>query len=517
MKRKGFNRKHIVIILLVYLATQLYIQGKHSHLLIGAENDWQVYKNLAKSFATVFSWNGFNTMGYPFLIRVFTPLFGNTFDAGRFAVSIGGLILLLAVFYLCTVFVREKTALIITLLWNLNWFFLVRTTLLAGTDIWWAAMTIWSLYFIARYIRRDSITCAILAGTFAGLSYLFRYTGTILPLSLVAIYIIALILRKPEKRFNRGLLFFLLAFLITGSPQIHLNWKYGGSPFASYHAKNLWFGVHGELNWAEKWEQVEDDISVGEVISESPVKFVTHWIKQCIKSVGRLVLMSANVDYRLAVYVFKRLFLAIQLILFFAALGLLFAKVPLRKNLTDFIRKSKAFLLIFFVYLFFYLVVTSAVFSMYRLFIPFIPIFYIIIARAIDNTRFKKTGVTVLLICFSFGLYNNSDAFFRETEFPVERIRAEIDRPGKILLYGPYSHLQRYVDQPVVTIKTNLSPNQLKAKADSINAQYIILQTPVFYRSGTPDQFPEDLSKITNYTVKDSIVELRRTYLLERR
>jgi hypothetical protein len=68
----------------------------------------------------------------------------------------------------------------------------------------------------------------------------------------------------------------LAAAIATSSPQLVLAWRDAGSPFASHQAKNVWFGLHGRRDWTLHWDGAPDDVSLLDVVGQSPWAFLAH-------------------------------------------------------------------------------------------------------------------------------------------------------------------------------------------------------------------------------------------------
>jgi len=494
----------------------------HKFLVVGWENDWETYGELAKSFKSAFTFNGFNTIGFPLIVNLFLPLTKNLIEAGKFAVSFAGLILIFGVFFLSAQFLPQRKAFFVTLLFTVNWYFAIHTTLLAGTDIWWSSMTIWALVFAVLYLRTEEKVFAGVAGGFAGLAYIFRYTGIILPLTVILLFVSLWITRRSEiRRHFMPLLVFLGAYLLVALPQLIVNSRGGGSPFANYHAKNVWFGLYGDLNWVENWNAAPDNISLFSVIASSPKLFFKHIVYEFAKSMVRVGFMLFGIDVKMSLYLIPRWLLVVFSFMFIAGVLLLFVVSSLKGKIVSLWNAERAILILILSFFLIYTLATSMVFSIYRLFIPFIPIFYIFIARIFTldkKSRLLRALAVAFLLCgMILGFIAHIEAFDRGYSFPVERFLSEMESPGGILLYGPYTHLRYYTDRPVTVLRSDMDTADILNRFFENRSRYLVVMTSLPFTKETPQKFPDGLKKLGlyNFRLVDFIQKPRSIYLWE--
>jgi hypothetical protein len=75
---------------------------------------------------------------------------------------------------------------------------------------------------------------------------------------------------------NSQLIVYTLAFALAILPQIAVNLRDTGSPLYSQQAKNVWQAVFGDGDWG-RWSETANDISIGSVIAQDPVRFAANW------------------------------------------------------------------------------------------------------------------------------------------------------------------------------------------------------------------------------------------------
>jgi hypothetical protein len=152
---------------------------------------------------------------------------------------------------------------------------------------------------VDRQRRAQNIWLLALAGLAAGLAFLMRHPGLLLlPFGWLAIWRSSTLnvqitesgvdhtegktqnlkpWPEPRRRLKtQNLVIFTFAFLIAIAPQLAINIVQTGRPFYSQQAKNIWQGVFGDGDWG-RWAQTANDISIGNVIAQSPDRFLTNW------------------------------------------------------------------------------------------------------------------------------------------------------------------------------------------------------------------------------------------------
>ncbi|MBI3890904.1 MAG: glycosyltransferase family 39 protein [Candidatus Wallbacteria bacterium] len=139
-----------------------------------------------------------------------------------------------------------------------------------GTDIPCVAMLLVSAALLTG--RRPRV---LLAGAAAGLAYDFRYAAQV-PALAQGVWLLAVGAGGARPRWKQAGLY-ALAFVAAASPQLALTWWAYGTPFRSFMAKNVWFGIYGDANWQEHWGDVPDEIGLLEVIRLGPARFFQHW------------------------------------------------------------------------------------------------------------------------------------------------------------------------------------------------------------------------------------------------
>jgi len=74
--------------------------------------------------------------------------------------------------------------------------------------------------------------------------------------------------------------------------------RLGLSVFAAGHAKNVWMGMHGQGNWAQSWQEAEQQKSLLGLIQADPVRFFSHWTKEAVSFGLRLPLLVLGLEIK---------------------------------------------------------------------------------------------------------------------------------------------------------------------------------------------------------------------------
>lgn len=226
--------------------------------------------------------NGLYPLGYPFLLDAATRLGIDALRFGQFLSWSGGLLLLASAFSLVYLLTRNLVfAIAGTVLLLLNLQFLTYATI-EGNDMLAAglqaasAVALW--YATTRGPETFSKPFLVIHGILLGLAYLTRYTGLLLlPISLVFL----VVLYRPSPRNLLGALALALgAFVLTASVQLIPSWIVYKNLFYNEQAKNVWFGIYGQLDWVNNWGKVPDSIGLTQVIAMDPARFFQHWLLQ---------------------------------------------------------------------------------------------------------------------------------------------------------------------------------------------------------------------------------------------
>ena len=226
--------------------------------------------------------DGLYPLGYPFLLARGIGLGLDVLRVGQALSVLGGAAALGALYAVVYRTTRNPLlALAAGLLLLTNGVFLTYATL-EGNDMLAAGLqtlalaSLWTAITGASDARATRWIAS--AGVILGLAYLARYTALIL-LPLLLLFVAWHAFRHPRTMLAH-LFILLAAFLGVTAIQWIPSLLIHGTPFYNTQAKNVWFGIYGELDWVNNWTKVPDDISLTQVIALNPLRFVQHWWTQ---------------------------------------------------------------------------------------------------------------------------------------------------------------------------------------------------------------------------------------------
>jgi 4-amino-4-deoxy-L-arabinose transferase-like glycosyltransferase len=261
-------------------------------ILHTVETDFVSHAASAATWRTVFTLNGLLPFGYPLVLRLATLLTSDPFVAARIiAVLAAGLSLRVA-HGLVRDFAAAETAFTGQVYLALNWYF-YETALLVGTDQLASLLAVLAVRSLATTLRESTARRALVGGAWAGAAALVRQTALVLlPAFLIAVSWNGL--RRRERRRSLGLAALAVAGgLIVYAPQMMISWRATGELFHQTQAKNVWFGLHGGMDWSQ-WPK-DRDLSLTAIVRSEPQLFFSHWAKETVLGGIRLVSMTAGV------------------------------------------------------------------------------------------------------------------------------------------------------------------------------------------------------------------------------
>lgn len=284
----------IALPLLLHLVLVLALAPYHTTLTASVEADFPGYVAHALGSGDEIVWDGFVPCGYPRLLAWTSAVVGNRFLSGVLLSAIGGSALVALSYALARLALPPRAASFAAGALAVNWLVL-QGSLLAGTDSLWAAALVGVVVLLAHARRRDSRDLHVAAGVLLGASYLLRYAT----LAVVPAVVAAVALdrgRGTERRRWAHAAAFLVAALAASSPQWILAGRDAGSPFASFQAKNVWFGIHGDRDWRRHWGDVPDDVPLLTVIGDAPGAFVANLAENLVKFLAQCVAWPLGVS-----------------------------------------------------------------------------------------------------------------------------------------------------------------------------------------------------------------------------
>lgn len=277
-------REHgmVVALVLSLLVALVGVQSQHRYLTPPYENDFYGFAERAASLEKALELNGFYPLGYPTLLWLLSHVTGNVYTAAQI-VAVGAALAFACISYrLGASLLGEKVALLVLALLAVNPHFW-QTALFLGTDMPWAALQCLSLYGCVLAIQRGSWATLAWAGAAAGLAYLLRYTALISLPVVVAYLVLGRPLPRKARDSWKGAFAFVLAFWLLALPQLWTSWQARAHPFFTLQAKNVWFGIYGQGDWAAHWQDVPSDIGLWEVFRLGPGRFLAHWASEVLR------------------------------------------------------------------------------------------------------------------------------------------------------------------------------------------------------------------------------------------
>ncbi|MBP1467142.1 glycosyltransferase family 39 protein [Candidatus Chloroploca sp. M-50] len=278
--------------LVIAIWTGATLLAAQQHLTLsrpGVENDFRSFAT-RETLEQVFRADGFYNLGYPLLLWLVRPLtFDNAFLAGRLISAASGAMLLSAGYWLARSMLASGPALVALMMLALSGT-VAQYGLYIGTDMPFAACFVLCVAALIAGLQelrppRQATLLLVLAGVAGGLAFLMRHPGLLLlPWGLLLLGTVALTNPKQTRRF-RGLIVFLIAFLITISPQILINTIQTGQPLYNQQAKNVWLAVYGNIDWG-RWDEAPNEIGLAELILRDPPRFFGNWANNIVGYLG---------------------------------------------------------------------------------------------------------------------------------------------------------------------------------------------------------------------------------------
>ncbi|MHB8077799.1 MAG: glycosyltransferase family 39 protein [Candidatus Krumholzibacteriia bacterium] len=261
----------------------------HAPLLQTVENDFAGHAARAANWRAVFTLHGLYPFGYAFVLRLGTALLADPFLAARVIAVVSAGLSLRVAHGLARDLAGPGPALATQVYLALNWHF-HETALLVGTDQLASLAALLAVRALASSLRETTLPRALAGGAWAGAAALVRQTALILlPAFLLAVIWGGLRRRDGRRRW-------LLAAVSVGAglavyaPQMVLSWRATGTPFHQTQARNVWFGMHGGMDWSRM--PADREFSLSGLVREDPRLFFTHWAKETAVGGARLVAMT---------------------------------------------------------------------------------------------------------------------------------------------------------------------------------------------------------------------------------
>ncbi len=222
------------------------------------------------------SWlDGFCTVGFPFLIRIFSLVTGDYLAAGRLVVLVFGAVGLYLIYRIGLEIFDRPAALSALVFTTVNPVYFQFSTA-AMTDLPALVFQMAGFYFLVRGLQEDRRARFILAGGMLGLGYLIRYSTLLL---LPAAFVILLIYSKgfAVDRLKNGVLFF--SFFVLGAlPQLFSATVAKGSPFWNLEMQNVYYGIFGEQDYGIVFRQARFQGGLLDIIRIDPPRFFRNFL-----------------------------------------------------------------------------------------------------------------------------------------------------------------------------------------------------------------------------------------------
>lgn len=276
----------------LFMAVGAAVQAvHHGPLLQTVENDFVGHAARAGSWRAVFTLHGLYPFGYAFVLRLGTLLLADPFVAARIIAVVSAGLSLRVAHALARDLFGPGAALATQVFLALNWHF-HETALLVGTDQLASLVALLAVRALAASLREATVPRAIVGGAWAGAAALVRQTALVLlPVFALATLWTALRGRGSRRRW-------LLAALTVGAglaayaPQMAISWRATGTPFHQTQARNVWFGLHGAMDWSRT--PGERELSLIGLVRDDPRLFFTHWANETVLGGIRLAAMTVG-------------------------------------------------------------------------------------------------------------------------------------------------------------------------------------------------------------------------------
>jgi len=233
--------------------------------------------------------NGLYPFGYPLLLKAVATLLRDYEIAGRlisFASAIG-----------CILMIRRAGELLfsrriglsasIICCFNPVFFRYARASGIDMPSAFFCFLSLLLIIEMSMRIRYHNLS-PLIPGVILGLGYLIRYTGLIL----LPVYILWIIIAGRQTFDSKTMLarlhlvgVLILGFLIGAFPQLVLAIAQKGSPFWNTQGYNVYFGMFGEQNWGQNWNEALNHPSIAKIIQEYPIQFIKNLLKNAANSI----------------------------------------------------------------------------------------------------------------------------------------------------------------------------------------------------------------------------------------
>lgn len=270
----------------------VYSQRAHVTLAIpGVEKDFRSFATRTDSIVGVFSADPFYHLGYPFIIYSIRMLTGmSAFDSAKWWAVVVACLALVATWWLARFVLGPRWGMFMTLSVASSTL-MTQYALSLGSDMTFTALCISTFAILVRAPARPR--WFVWAGVVAGLAFVVRHTGLVL---LVSSMLWVWSTPHPYRTRLRQSLSLLWGWLIGAGVQLYVNFRDTQQFFYNHQAKNSWLAVYGNLDWG-RWSDVNDTISLQDVIFNDPIRFGTSWFHNVVGVWGST--LSANSEQAL--------------------------------------------------------------------------------------------------------------------------------------------------------------------------------------------------------------------------
>ncbi len=282
----------LALVCLVFLAVVLFLNSYHTEPLfkkLPTEPDF-VGQYLPDAYRVL--------EGKPPLDRWRGPLYSvvlalssfvqeDLFENAKLISALSGAAFLI-ITYLIARQVSDRNVALLTLLLGVSSPIVLLYSCAVGTDMLFAALTFGSLYLYLRAMESLRWTCLLPAGILAGLGFMTRGSGVVLP----AVVVVSLLLSQADSRSRIwGLVAFLVPMLVVCIPWIYMNYQLYDVPFQSDEYLTVAYTFYGRGQWQAFWQDefmAEDRTfrSWVEVLTRDPVLLLTTWPRFLVRDLA---------------------------------------------------------------------------------------------------------------------------------------------------------------------------------------------------------------------------------------
>lgn len=220
--------------------------------------------------------DGLYPFGYPLLLRGLYALTGDYVVAGKALSLIAGIVGLAAIYGIARSMFPAAAAVLAVAICAMNPLYL-SMAIEPSTDMPAAALLLLGIAFACVFARRPNPALLVLSGAVIGIGYLTRYTALVAAAVILVWLLVPAYEPADRRRALRSAAIFAGAFILFASPQLIVSLFSRGNPFYNEQARNVHFGMFGDMNWGLHWNESRSRTSLVSIVAQHPKEFVRNW------------------------------------------------------------------------------------------------------------------------------------------------------------------------------------------------------------------------------------------------